>query len=67
MEIEVLGMLGGNYIIIEVDGDAAPVQVPSPEELRDHLRDRGLTERQITKAIEALKPEPRRIRLTVKS
>ena len=67
MEIEVLGMLGGNYIIIEVDGDAAPVQVSSPEELRDHLRNRGLTERQITKAIEALKPEPRRIRLTIKS
>jgi hypothetical protein len=53
MEIEVLGMLCGNYIIIEVDGDAAPVQVSSPGELRDHLRDRGLTELQIAKALEA--------------
>ena len=53
MEIEVLGMLGGNYIIIEVDGEAPPVQVSSPGELRDHLRDGGLTEQEITKAIKA--------------
>ena len=72
MRIEVLGMFRGNYAIYEMDGEGDPVEVSSDTELvssdtelRDHLRNRGLTDQQISKAMEDLKAAPRKIRLAV--
>ena len=65
-------MFRGNYAIYEMDGEGDPVEVSSDTELvssdtelRDHLRNRGLTDQQISKAMEDLKAAPRKIRLAV--
>jgi hypothetical protein len=65
MKLEVLRLLGDTYAIFEVDGVGNPVEFSSARELRDHLRSRGLSEQQISEAIEDLNTEPRQIRLTV--
>jgi hypothetical protein len=65
MKLEVLSLFGTKYAIFELDGDGDPVEVSSAVELRDHLRNRGLSEQQISEVIEDLETEPRQIRVTV--
>jgi hypothetical protein len=65
MKLEVLGLFNGNYAIFELDEDCDPVEVSSAAELRDQLRNRRLTERQISEALADLKTPPRKITIMV--
>jgi hypothetical protein len=66
MKLEVLKLFGSRYAIFDLDGEHDPVEVSSPQELRDHLRNRGLSGQQIAKAIEGLETGLRQIWLVIK-
>jgi hypothetical protein len=65
MKLEVLRLFESKYAVFNLDGKDDPVEVSSAVELRDHLRNRGLSEQQIREAMENLQTEHRQIRLTV--
>ena len=65
MKLEVLKLFGSKYAVFDLDGEADPVEFSSAVELKDRLRNSGLSEQQINDALEDLKTGPRQIRITI--
>jgi hypothetical protein len=64
-QLAVLGLLNSSsYTIFELDGEGGPIELSSEAEFSNWLRDRGLSQPQITQAIEDVKTASRIIRLT---
>ena len=65
MKLEVLKLFGSKYAVFDLDGKDDPVEFSSALELKDRLRNSGMSEQQINDAMEDLKTEPRQIRITI--
>lgn len=54
-QVQIDGTFDGGYVIVELSGADAPISVSSDSDLRDYLRERGLSDSEIAQTIKDLR------------